>query len=120
MAMTEIKQEHEYVPDALWAGLGFTAGKTMPALLTNGETVKRGTILTMVSGKLKAVTVKTDTVFGIALEDASAADGDIEIPVCVQGEFNAQALLTGTVTDGATVADFMAAARNVGIIFRNI
>lgn len=120
MAATEIKSESVYEPDNLWAGMGFVAGKSMPGLLAQGESVVRGTILTMVSGKLKAVTTKTQTVYGIAVEAATATDGDLEIPVIVQGELNAKALKTGTVTDSSTVADYLVEARNVGLIFRNL
>lgn len=116
---TEIIKTETYTPEHLHAGMLYNTGETMKATLTDGETIKRGMLLTLVSGKLKAVTAKTQTIYGIACEDVTA-DGDTEIAIFVKGDFNGKALLTGTVTDSSTIADYVAAARNVGIIIRNI
>lgn len=92
--------------------------KTMAVTVASGQNLKRGAIVTYASGKVSAVTKATDTVFGILMEDVDAEGADTDGMVYLNGEFNQDALSMGTPSAQETVADFMVAARNVGIIFR--
>ena len=88
--------------------------------LASGNNCKRGTILTLdtSSGKAKAVTKKTDEVYGILAEDCDASSADVDTVIYTNGDFNTDALLVGTVTDSSTPKDYAVSARKVDIFFR--
>lgn len=89
--------------------------------LASGEAArKRGTILTMdaSTGKVKAVTAKTQEVYGILAEDCDASDADVETVAYANGDFNTEALIVGSVSDSSTAADYAVSARKVAIFFR--
>lgn len=93
---------------------------SLKVTVATGENLKRGTIVTLdtATGKVKAVTVKTQEVYGILAEDCDATSADVESVIYTNGDFNAEALILGTVTDSSTVADYAASARKVDIFFR--
>lgn len=104
--------------DKLISGLNRGDMRTFPVTVKQGGVLKRGTLVTYADGKVSAVTTKTDTVFGIICADVDATEADADGVVYTNGDFNKEAVILGTVTDGATVDDFFLAARNVGIFMR--
>lgn len=118
--MADLTQE--YTPDQLWAGPARKPGNTMTVTVAQGEKITRGTLVTMDASTktVKAVTAKTQAVFGVACEDVDASTKATGTVVYIEGEFNAKYIKLGTVSDSSTVADYVVSARNVGIILRNL
>ncbi len=82
----------------------------------SGVTVKRGTLVKYADGVVSPVELATDAVFGIMMEDVDATTAAAPGQVYLSGDFNAAAVIVPSETK---VADFFAAARNVGILLLN-
>lgn len=116
----ELHTQESMEYDNLLAAPNLAPINSIKVTVASGQTLKRGTILTLdaASGKVSAVTAKTQEVYGILAEDCDAASGDVESVAYANGDYNTAALLLGTVTDSSTAADYAASARKVGIFFR--
>ena len=110
MGMNLAKQTSSMEPDYLIAGANVaieTIAKTAAGAISKGAPVKLDS-----NGKAAAVSATTDTLYGIATEDAAADD---LIVVYLSGEFFADKL---ELPNGVTAADLEVGFRNIGIFLK--
>ncbi|MGN0902880.1 MAG: head decoration protein [Succinivibrio sp.] len=113
--MSDLRKVETTDYDKLFAGLNHDEIKTMPVVVISGQKLERGALVKMVDGKVTAVTVKTDGVFGIITDTVDASESDAEGVVYVTGDFNKAAIVLG---DDLNVDDFIKQCREVGIFLR--
>ncbi len=100
----------------------FAALQNMPVVtgtltVASGEgALKRGALL-MVDGTLCGKTAKTDEVYAVLAEDIDATSDSVVAIVYFTGEFNEDALSFSD-AQSATIDDFRASARKVGLFFK--
>lgn len=95
----------------------FAASQMMPVVndkltVAQAGLVKRGTLLDADGAVCEDAAAG---VYAVLAEDVDTTDAAKEAAVYLTGEFNENALI---VAEGATAADFKAAARNVGIFMK--
>ena len=84
-------------------------------IAANSGDLKRGALLTS-EGKLVG-TGDSDAVYAVLTIDVANNTAAVDAPVFFTGEFNIEAV---SVAEGNTAADFIVAARNVGIFLREV
>lgn len=103
--------------DNLFAALQIMPVVTGTMTVASGEgALKRGALL-KADGTLCGKTAKTDEVYAILAEDVDATSAAVVAPVYFTGEFNEDALAFSD-AQSATIDDFRASARKVGLFFK--
>lgn len=105
------EEKLEYTPLIAGAQMPIVTKKVTVA--QSAEVIKRGTVLEL-DGTKKAKAASTD-VYGVALHDIDAVDGDVVTEIAVTGEFAVQGLVFAA---GKTADDFEEKAEVRNIYFR--
>lgn len=114
--MADLKTTEKVEYDRLFAGPNRGENiNTFPVTVKSGADLKRGQLVTFADGKVSAPALKTDSIFGILVDDVNATSSDAPGIVYLNGDFNKEAVIASS---SLKVDDFILACRNVGIRLR--